>query len=709
MAYYNQMVDSMLENLNDEQIRAVRATDGAVLVLAGAGTGKTRVLTTRIAYILNSGLCYPWNILALTFTNRAANEMKTRIANMATGTWAARDVWCGTFHSICIRILRNNAALAGLRSDFLVADEEAQKSVLKTVLGNMGLDVRDFNPGDWIERISSIKDRGPGAVANATGRTAEIMLAYNAELKRLGLVDFADIILYVLELFASHPDVLTKYQNQFKYIMVDEFQDTNNSQMQLLEMLCRGRENPNICCVGDDDQSIYSWRGAEIKHILGFQKTFPGAEIIRLETNYRSTSNILNAANSLIRHNRGRLGKDLRTTAHGAAGDPVYVLTVPSDLDEARIIADMIVRGGTDDLSKYAILIRAASLSRILEEELSSRNIAYKLIGATKFYDRMEIRDAIAYLRLLVYPFDDMSFIRIIGKPRRGIGAVAINKMYAMGGTLMDELRNITLPAKARMAADEFLSAFKFDWQNMSPSAAARKILDDSGYINMWRTSKDVDAPERLNNIRELIDGVIAKHETLPEFLESAALMIADDDQNESADNMNAVRIMTIHAAKGLEFDTVFLPAWEEGIFPNDKAIGEGALEEERRLAYVAITRARRMCVISNTMSRVVFGQRQYNSPSRFITEMDNKYLEFAGTPSARPSYNRPTAYHAPSHVAPARPRKTVEQKSLVGKLVSHEQMGRGVVIEDGGAILTIAFRGVGIKKVAREFIKVDD
>ncbi len=700
------MVNSMLENLNEKQTLAVTTTEGAVLVLAGAGTGKTRVLTTRIAYILNSNLCAPWNILALTFTNRAANEMKNRIANMATGAWSARDVWCGTFHSVCLRILRSNAAYVGLRPDFLVADEESQKSVLKTVLGNMGLDVKDFNPGDWIERISSVKDKGLQAVADTTGRMAEIMSAYNAELHRLGLVDFADIILHVLDLFEKHLDVLARYQKQFKYILVDEFQDTNNAQMHLLNALCRGKDAPNICCVGDDDQSIYSWRGAEIKHILGFQKTFPGAEIIRLETNYRSTSNILNAANSLIRHNRGRLGKELRTDTNGTAGEPVYVLTVPSDLDEARIIADTIMRDGGHDLSKYAVLIRAGSLSRILEEEFSSRGIAYKLIGATKFYDRTEIRDAIAYLRLLVYPFDDMSFIRIIGKPRRGIGAVAINKIYAMGGTLMDGLRGVTLSAKVRAAADEFLNAFDFDWQSMNPSAAARKILDDAGYINMWRESKDVDAPERLNNIRELIDGVIAKHESLPEFLESAALMTADDDQNENPDNTNAVRIMTIHAAKGLEFDTVFLPAWEEGIFPNDKAIGEGALEEERRLGYVAITRARRRWIILNTMSRVVFGQRQYNSPSRFITEMDNKYLEFAGGMNTRPQYARPNVYHAPVSPKPVY-KKTIAQKTMVGKLVSHAQLGRGVVIEDNGAILTIAFRGIGIKKVAREFIEL--
>ncbi len=699
----------MLENLNEEQKKAVETTDGALLVLAGAGTGKTRVLTTRIAYILACGLAAPWQILALTFTNKAANEMKNRIATFADNdtTWNARDLWCGTFHSICLRILRANTMDAGLQRDFLIFGEEDQKAALKNVLGEMGLDVKDFNPGDWIERLSGIKDRGLGAIQKLHGMDEKIMTAYNNELARLNAVDFGDIILRVLEMFDKNPDILARYQNQFKYILVDEFQDTNNAQMQLLEMLTRGVDAPNICCVGDDDQSIYSWRGAEIKHILGFQKTFPSAEIIRLETNYRSTPNILGAANSLIRHNQGRLGKDLHTPDGARVGEPVYILTLPSDLDEVRIIADAIVRDGLDNLSRHAVLIRAGSLSRMFEEEFGSRGIAYKLVGATKFYDRMEIRDAIAYIRLLVYPFDDMSFTRIIGKPRRGFGAGALQKLRATGGNFMDALRNENLSAKQRAAADEFLSAFDFEWGAMTPKDAAKTILENSGYMNMWRTSKDADANERLDNLRELIYGVIGKYDTLPQFLEQAALMTADDDENAPTESSNVVSIMTIHAAKGLEFDNVFLPAWEEGIFPNDRAINEGALEEERRLAYVAITRARRRAIISNAMSRVVFGSRQFNSPSRFITEMDNRYLDFQGgtprrtVPASYQSYN-----NAPS------PRKGASKQkqsgSMVGKLVSHDDMGRGVVIEENDEILTVAWRGAGIKKVARAFVKIE-
>jgi DNA helicase-2/ATP-dependent DNA helicase PcrA len=680
----------MLENLNSEQLNAVQTTEGALLVLSGAGTGKTRVLTTRVAYILNKALAKSWQILALTFTNKAANEMKNRLANLSNGTWHSGDIWCGTFHSICLRILRSNALMCGLRQDFIIFGEDDQKSVIKSLIVT-----GTKTPGDYVEEFSAIKDKGLVALQSKD----KLFQAYNAELARLNAVDFGDIILKVLELFDKNPDVLQRYQNQFKYILVDEFQDTNNAQMELLTMLTRGIENPNICCVGDDDQSIYSWRGAEIKHILNFNKTFPDAKIIRLETNYRSTSHILGAANSLIRHNQGRLGKDLRVADASVGAEPVYILTLPSDRDEAHIISDAILRDGSRDYNKFAVLIRAGSLSRIFEEEFSSRGLPYKLIGATKFYDRMEIRDAIAYLRLLVYPFDDISFLRVIAKPRRGFGDKAIQALRASGADLMSGLKNAKLSAKQCAAADEFLSAFDFDWKSMSPVVAAKKLLTDSGYLNMWHESKDADAPDRLQNIRELLTSVMSKYTTLPEFLEQAALMMTDDNDAEELAQSNCVRIMTIHAAKGLEFDTVFLPAWEEGIFPNEKSINEGSIEEERRLAYVAITRACRRCIVSNSMSRVVFGSRQYNCPSRFITEMDNKFLDFQG---GSMSYRAKLSNSYASAPKPA----SHASVSLVGKLVSHDELGAGVVIEDKGDIITVAFKTRGIKKVARNYLR---
>lgn len=680
-----------LENLNTAQLAAVHQTAGPVLVLAGAGTGKTRVLTTRIGYILSQNLANPWQILALTFTNKAANEMKNRLDMMADGAFLARDIWCGTFHSICLRILHTNCAAAGLRSDFLIYGEDDQKSVIKQVLDNLNITTTK-KPAEYVEDFSRIKDRG----LTATPSADRIFNAYNDELHRLGAVDFGDIILLVLKLFENFPDILARYQNQFKYILVDEFQDTNPAQMQLLKYLTQHSDKPNICCVGDDDQSIYSWRGADIKNILDFEKTFPGTKIIRLETNYRSTGTILGAANSLIRHNSDRLGKDLKTNASGSDGDRIYVLTLPSDLDEARFIADAIAQDGPT-YSDKTILIRSGILSRLFEEEFARRGIPYRLIGATKFYDRMEIRDAIAYIRLLVHPFDDMSFMRVIGKPRRGFGPSAIDKIRVHGENLMAGLRVCPLSTKQRIAADEFLSVFDFDWPQMSPRDAVQHLLDSSGYIKMWQESKDPDAPDRINNIRELVNSVVAKYDTLEEFLEHAALMMTDDNDSPDVSNNNAVNIMTIHAAKGLEFDNVFLPGAEEGIFPNEKSIQDGSIQEERRLAYVALTRARKFFVITNAISRVMYGTRQYNAPSRFISEIDSQYLAFGNHRQSSPQATR--------NYKPRKP--VVHNNRLVGKMAKHSEYGTGVIIEEGTGILTIAFGSCGIKKIARDFVTV--
>ena len=685
-------------NLNPEQKKAVETTEGPLLVLSGAGTGKTCVLVTRVAYILAKQLAAPWNILALTFTNKAANEMKSRITDMLSvdGNFYARDLWCGTFHSICLRILRANVMHTELKPDFIIFGEDDQRTVLKNVFAAMGANSKEFDATDWVEKISNIKDRGRVENLDIGARTKQILDDYNAELRRVGAIDFGDIILLVLDLFEKNPDIREKYARQFKYIMVDEFQDTNAAQMQFLKLLTRDKQMPNMCCVGDDDQSIYSWRGAEIKNILDFEKTFPGAQIIRLETNYRSTGNILGAANSLIRHNDGRLGKDLRPADEKNFGEPVYVLTVPSNFDEVRLIADTILRYANGRYSDFAVLIRTGALSRGFEETFAELHIPYRLIGTTKFYDRMEIRDVIAYIRLLVHPADDVSFVRVLTRPRRGFGPSAIAKMRAAGDNLMDGLRKVGFGGKQGVVAKEFLSVFDFDWQSMAPKDAATKLLNESGYMKYWTESKETDATERLSNIRELITNVIANYNTLSEFLEHAALMTTDENDSEFANDGSAVNVMTIHAAKGLEFDTVFLPAWEDGIFPNDKAIKEGGMEEERRLAYVAITRARRRVIITNTMSRVLFGSRQFFPPARFIAEMNAQFLDFGGH---RPQYNPNPRAYAP-RIKPVR-------TTLVGKLVNHSEMGRGVVIEENENILTIAFNKTGIKKVARDFVEI--
>jgi len=684
-----------MKNLNAEQQLAVTTVDGPLLVLSGAGTGKTRVLTSRVAHILYNNLCRSWEILALTFTNKAANEMRNRVASYQEISHLCGDLWMGTFHSMCLRILRTNCIMLGLRRDFLIYGEDDQKAVLKHVITNLGFDTKEFNPSDWVDKISGIKDKGifdfEKMILSQMER--QILNAYNAQLARLGAIDFGDIILFVLKLFHENPEILHKYQKQFKYILVDEFQDTNAAQMNLLKQLTDGNDNPNICCVGDDDQSIYSWRGAEIRNILEFEKTYPGAKIIRLETNYRSSGNILGAANSLIKNNMGRLGKDLRTAPGMENGEPVYIFELPSDWDESRFVTDTILRNANNNFSDFAVLIRAGSLSRTFEEEFTSRGIPYKLVGATKFYDRAEIRDAIAYIRLLVYPFDDISFERIISKPRRGFGDGAISKLRESGHHLMDALRNAKLSAKQKTSATDFLSAFDFDWQNMTPKEAVQQLLERSGYLKMWRESKDNEGEERLDHIRELINGVVSKYDTLPLFLEHAALMMTDDNDNET-DDKNQVSIMTIHAAKGLEFNTVFLPAWEEGVFPNEKK-ADNDMEEERRLAYVAITRARQRAIITHAMVRTVFGQRMYQNKSRFINEIDRRFI------------NNNDIHTAQRNVAQKR-NAYVSRKieSVVGKMVVHTQMGTGVVISENDNTLTVAFKKCGIKNVMRDFIK---
>ncbi len=688
-----------MSDLNPEQIQAVTTVDGPVLVLSGAGTGKTRVLTSRVAHILTQNLANPWQILALTFTNKAANEMRFRVASYPEIAHLCRDLWMGTFHSICLRILRSNYMAAGLQSNFLIYGEDDQKAVLKQVITDLKLDVKEFAPADWVERISGIKDKGEVDIEkmSLSDVAKKILVAYNAELARRNAIDFGDIILFVLKLFARDGEILRKYQHQFKYIMVDEFQDTNAAQMELLKMLTRDNENPNICCVGDDDQSIYSWRGAEIKNILEFEKTYPGAKIIRLETNYRSSGNILGAANSLIKNNMGRLGKDLKMSPNADMGERVYVATVPSDWDEARLVADAIIKNANNKFSDFAVLIRAGSISRTFEEEFNEKNIPYKLYGATKFYDRAEIRDAIAYTRLLVYPFDDISFERIISKPSRHIGPAAIDKIRANGKYLMDGLKNTKLSAAQQEYANSFLSAFDFDWQNMAPKDAVQQLLENSGYMNMWRQSKDADSVERIEHIRELINVVVAKYDNLAEFLEHAALMTTDDNDDET-DGKNVVSIMTIHAAKGLEFNTVFLPAWEEGIFPNEKSTKEDGLEEERRLAYVAITRARVRVIITNAMVRSLFGQRLYQTPSRFIGEIDKNFLNTQG--ERRINNVASQHYERKPHIQH-------QNNSLVGKMIAHKEMGIGVVIAEEDKTLTVAFKTKGIKHVARDFVRV--
>lgn len=641
-------VPDFLNGLNPEQKEAVMKTEGPLLVLAGAGTGKTKVLTTRLAYILSTNNIRPWNCLVVTFTNRAANEMKERVRQYIGDT--VNSVWLGTFHSICVKILRKYPELAGLKPNFTILGEDDQKRVIKQVLQSNGIDEKQYTPQAVLEKISRYKDKGftINRVINdcKTNVTALIYKEYQARLVELNCVDFGDILLYVLDMLMKPENkaVLEEYQERFKYIMVDEYQDTNVTQYLLLRLL--SQKYRNICCVGDDDQSIYSWRGAEIENILKFNEDFPEAATIRLERNYRSTANILNAASAVIAHNSKRLGKTLKVAEHSPVSEckneKIQVVSTYSGEDEAKYIARKIqdLRFEGIDYEQIAVLVRTASQTRAFEEVFIKEAIPYKVVGGLKFYERAEIRDMLAYFRLILQPSDDLAFERIINKPTRGIGEKTIDKfrerakfdripLYQAMCNLAEES---AFSGKANTAIQNFIHNMD-EWRKVMQAITlgelAEQVVDESGYMAMLEADKSVEAPGRIENLKELIS-VMSDTETYPslsDFLEHVSLVI----DNEYNDNSNKVIVSTLHAAKGLEFDAVFLPGWEEGIFPHQKCLdcgGEDSVEEERRLAYVAITRARKLLFISMAFNRKLYGQWQNYLPSRFLNELPPSCIE---------------------------------------------------------------------------------
>ncbi len=637
---------SFIEGLNPEQKDAVLHTEGPLLVLAGAGTGKTKVLTTRLAYILNNNNVRPWNCLVVTFTNRAANEMKERVRQFIGDT--VNSVWLGTFHSICVKILRKYPELAGLKPNFTILGEDDQKRVIKKILQDNSIDEKQYTPQSVLEKISRFKDKGItiDKVTNEykTNLTAFIYKEYQSRLIALNCVDFGDILLYVLNILMKNAEVLAEYQERFKYIMVDEYQDTNVTQYLLLRLL--SQKYRNICCVGDDDQSIYSWRGAEIENILKFTEDFPEALTIRLERNYRSTANILTAASAVISHNSKRLGKTLKVAEHSPVSEcrneKIKVISTYSGDDEAKYIAQEIqkLKYGNYDYAEMAVLVRTASQTRAFEEVFIKESIPYKVVGGLKFYERAEIRDMLAYFRLILQPSDDLAFERIINKPARGIGEKTVDKFRDRakieGIPLYQAMANLIaeggFSGKTRNALESFIRNMA-EWRRLMQAVPlgefAEQIADESGYIAMLEQDKSVEAPGRLENIKELIS-VMGDEETYPnlaEFLEHVSLVI----DNEYGDNSHKVIVSTLHAAKGLEFDAVFLPGWEEGIFPHQKCLDCGddtAIEEERRLAYVAITRARKLLYILMAFNRKLYGQWQNNLPSRFLNELPPACIE---------------------------------------------------------------------------------
>jgi DNA helicase-2/ATP-dependent DNA helicase PcrA len=744
-----------LRGLNAPQREAVLTTEGPVLVLAGAGTGKTAALTARLAHLVATRRAYPSEILAVTFTNKAAREMRERVGRLV-GEAVEGMPWLGTFHAIAAKMLRRHAELVGLQSNFTILDTDDQLRLLKQMISAAEIDEKRWNARQLAALIDRWKNRGwtPKDIdageseAFANGRGAEMYAAYQARLLALNACDFGDLLLHALTLLRTDREVLARYQQRFRYILVDEYQDTNSSQYLWLRLLAQERRN--ICCVGDDDQSIYSWRGAEVANILRFERDFPGAAVIRLEQNYRSTSHILAAASGVIAENGGRLGKTLWTEA--ADGEKLRVLGVWDGPEEARSVSDEIEtaqRGGTS-LNDIAILVRAQFQTREFEDRFIQIGLPYRIIGGFRFYERAEIRDALAYLRLVNQPADDLAFERVVNMPKRGLGDKAMEKLHRLARA---EQIPLTLAAARIIDSDELtpqarkaLARFIGDvarWRDLSGAIAhpdlARQILDESGYTAMLQAERTVEASGRLENLTELARAM-EDYETLGAFLEHVSLVM----DNDALASDEKVTVMTMHGAKGLEFDTVFLPGWEEGVFPSQRSLDEGgiaSLEEERRLAYVAITRARRRCTILHAANRRIYGQWTSSIPSRFIGELpdaniDNESTLTGGASLWRANWSEredPFAHvgrgagrgpgwqraasagqfvREPSRVVEARQSAVSlgnkgRDDLSIGQRIFHQKFGYGAIAEIEGNKLEIDFDQAGRKRVLDSFVSI--
>jgi DNA helicase-2/ATP-dependent DNA helicase PcrA len=723
-------------------------------MLAGAGTGKTRALTTRLAHLLFTGRARPWQILAVTFTNKAAREMKERVRALI-GDEADGMQWLGTFHSIGARILRRHAELVGLKPSFTILDADDQARLAKQVIEAAGLDEKRWTGRGLAATIDGWKNRGliPDKVpANeafhfAEGAGIELYAAYQARLRTLNAADFGDLLVHNLTIFQNHADVLADYQQRFRYMLVDEYQDTNVAQYLWLRLLAQ--KHKNICCVGDDDQSIYGWRGAEVENILRFEKDFPGAKVIRLEKNYRSTPPILAAASGLIAANKARLGKTLWTERQ--EGEAVKIRGVWDGEEEARLIGEDIeaeqAKGRA--LSDMAVLVRASFQMRAFEERFNLLGLPYKVVGGPRFYEREETRDAIAYLRLIRSADDDLSLERIINKPRRGLGEKALATLHQLarsaGVPLIDAARMALETEDLHGAAKKSLAKFvdtldrwTRDAKDMPPADIAELVLEESGYIDMWKTSKSAQADGKIDNLKELVQAA-SEYETLGAYLDHVSLV---SELNESSAD-GQVWLMTLHAAKGLEFPVVFLPGWEEGIFPSQRALdekGEVALEEERRLAYVGITRAEESCRISFAANRQIYGRWQTAIPSRFVDELPEEAVDVVSQPglygaaasnfAAHSSFDaaklKDDAYYdnpgwrraraASARPSPAPPMIEARARTLsvsapgkskfpIGARVFHQKFGYGKIIAAEGQKLTVDFEHSGPKKVIDTFL----
>ncbi|NFV81835.1 ATP-dependent helicase [Magnetospirillum aberrantis] len=723
-----------LVGLNPEQHQAVTTTEGPVLVLSGAGTGKTKVLTARLAHILASRRAQPWQCLAVTFTNKAAREMRDRVAGLIGPV--AEGVWLGTFHALCVRILRRHAELLGLKSNFTILDADDQVRLLKQVMEAEHIDAKRWPAQALMGTIQRWKDQGrlPDKLTAADttelagGRAQELYAQYQQRLLTLNACDFGDLLLHCLTLFLDHADVLAHYQAQFRYILVDEYQDTNVAQYLWLRLLAQSHKN--ICCVGDDDQSIYSWRGAEVGNILRFERDFPGAKVVKLESNYRSTPHILAAASGLIANNEGRLGKTLRPgLSHDAAAiEKVRVRGVWDGPEEARVVVDEIetLQRRGESLATMAILVRAGFQTREFEERLITTGVPYRVIGGPRFYERQEIRDAMAYLRLINSPDDGLAFERIVNLPKRGLGDAALqvvhNAARARGLSLFEAARLVVETDEMKPKPRKALAGFCDDmlrWRErmatLSHGELAQVVLDESGYTTMWQNDKSPEAPGRLENLKELVRA-LADFDSLQGFLEHVALVMENDERSD----VDKVTIMTLHGAKGLEFDSVFLPGWEEGVFPHQRAMDEGGnpgLEEERRLAYVGLTRARRRVLVTFAANRRIYNQWQAALPSRFLEELPDSHVErqaerglYAGGASSAAwnsgdvggGWRKPEAQGTSWQVAS----RESAGDFAVGDRVFHQKFGNGFVVAVDGDKLEVDFDKAGLKKVLGSFVE---
>ena len=711
-----------LQDLNAPQLDAVQSLDGPLLVLAGAGTGKTRVLTTRLAHLLQTGKAFPGQILAVTFTNKAAAEMKERVSGILGGQ-PVEGWWLGTFHALAARMLRRNADLAGLTSNFTIIDQDDSVRLIKQLMEANNIDTKKWVPKAVADVISKWKDQGKGpedlnqndAGEMAGGKLLALYKQYQDRLKTLNACDFGDLLLHVIKILKNpkHADVLADYHRRFKYILVDEYQDTNVGQYFWLRLLAQGSNN--ICCVGDDDQSIYGWRGADVGNILKFEKDFPGAKIVRLEENYRSTKTILAAANAVISHNEGRLGKELFTGLDD--GEKISVRGLWDGEAEARWVGEEIENLHTKQwsLNQIAILVRAGFQTREFEERMIALGLPYRVIGGPRFYERMEIRDALAYLRVTAQTHDDLALERIINTPKRGIGDSTVQTLYAharnRGISLYQAVLDLTqtdeLRPKVKATLMKLIDDFE-RWRSMLDNThhteLTTTILDESGYTTMWQADKSPEAPGRLENLKELVSGM-EEFENMAEFLEHVSLVM--ENQNNASGEF--VTIMTLHAAKGLEFDAVFLPGWEEGLFPSQRTMDENGLkglEEERRLAYVGITRARKKAYISFAGNRRMYGQWINAIPSRFVDELPEEFIEL-NTDMGLSGAGR--SQHWDSSGFQMRERLPVNDKPEAafssGDRVFHDKFGNGTVVHVQGQKLDIKFDKSGHKRVMDSFV----